>query len=214
VRFSVWGTDLYTDDSAVCVAAVHAGKITLEKGGDVALEIRAGAPHYDSTTKNGVTSNTWAAWGCSFVFLSRECGSSTRRCDETCVDVSIDARHCGACGHACGVDESCRKGTCLLGTDATWTTTLGAKTCTPSTTYTFHCPPGPPATWPSVWGTSVYTHDSAVCVAAVHAGKIVATVGGTVVAELRAGEPSYKGSTANGVTSRAYAAWTCSYVLR
>ena len=31
----VWGTDPYSDDSSLCTAAVHAGKITVQKGGTV-----------------------------------------------------------------------------------------------------------------------------------------------------------------------------------
>ncbi len=212
---SVWGTDLYTDDSSVCTAAVHAGKLTFASGGDVAIETRDGALSYAGTARNGVTSHGWAAWGCSFVFLSRECSADARLCGEVCADLSSDAQHCGACGHACGHDESCKKGSCVSGIDATFATTLREAKCTPGTMRTLHCPPGPlPSPVPTVWGSSVYTHDSAVCVAAVHAGKIIATTGGTVVVELRAGEPKYLGSTANGVTTNSYGAWTCSFVFR
>src|SRR5690606_36231106 len=40
---SVWGTGVYSDDSALCVAAVHAGVITFEDGGRVAVTIAPGA---------------------------------------------------------------------------------------------------------------------------------------------------------------------------
>ncbi len=39
---SIWGTDVYTDDSSVCTAAVHTGLISLSSGGDVTIEISAG----------------------------------------------------------------------------------------------------------------------------------------------------------------------------
>lgn len=65
----VWGTDLYTDDSSVCTAAVHEGLITLGSGGRVTIEIRAGASSYQGTTRNGVTSNSYASWGGSYVFV-------------------------------------------------------------------------------------------------------------------------------------------------
>ncbi|WP_346729629.1 LCCL domain-containing protein [Corallococcus exiguus] len=39
----MWGTDLYTDDSSVCVAAVHAGAITTA-GGTVVVTISRGRP--------------------------------------------------------------------------------------------------------------------------------------------------------------------------
>ena len=58
---TVWGTEIYTDDSSVCSAAVHAGLITLEDGGTVTIEMRPGEASYTSTAANGVTS---AEWGC------------------------------------------------------------------------------------------------------------------------------------------------------
>ncbi len=63
----VWGTDLYTDDTAICSAAVHAGVITLS-GGIVTIEIRPGAPSYQGTPRNGVISQSFGAWHGSFVF--------------------------------------------------------------------------------------------------------------------------------------------------
>lgn len=65
---SVWGTDVYTDDSSVCTAAVHAGKITLAAGGTVVIRIRPGDSAYVATTRNGVTSSSWGAWSGSFIF--------------------------------------------------------------------------------------------------------------------------------------------------
>src|SRR5262245_36205877 len=50
----VWGTDVYTDDSSVCTAAVHAGLITFDKGGIVVIRIRRGLDSYVGTTQNGV----------------------------------------------------------------------------------------------------------------------------------------------------------------
>jgi hypothetical protein len=75
----------------------------------------------------------------------------------------------------------------------------------------FVCPPnGTPAT---IWGTDVYTDDSPVCTAAVHAGLISLTGGGTIAAEILAGQSSYLGSTRNGITSTAYGVWQGSVVF-
>lgn len=51
-----------------------------------------------------------------------------------------------------------------------------------------------------VWGTDLYTTDSAVCAAAVHGGAIAAT-GGTVRVTGAPGQARYVGSTRNGITS-------------
>lgn len=66
---SIWGTDVYTDDSSVCVAAVHAGLINSRDGGMVVLEILPGRPEYPATERNGVTSASWGEWNRSFTFV-------------------------------------------------------------------------------------------------------------------------------------------------
>lgn len=65
---TVWGSDIYTADSSVCTAAVHAGKITLDQGGEVTIEIRPGRSIYGSTTRNGITSNPFGEFAQSMVF--------------------------------------------------------------------------------------------------------------------------------------------------
>ncbi len=77
--------------------------------------------------------------------------------------------------------------------------------------FTFRCHSGGTAS--VVWGTDIYTHDSSVCTAAVHAGLIDFMDGGIVVIELRPGESSYLGTTANGVTTESYPAWERSFVF-
>ncbi len=68
----IWGGDdgIYTDDSAICVAAVHAGLITVDDGGAVVIEKTAGQDGYgEGFTANGVTSLPWPdPWSGSFIF--------------------------------------------------------------------------------------------------------------------------------------------------
>ena len=80
------------------------------------------------------------------------------------------------------------------------------------TTYKFKCPANGKAG--SVWGTDVYTADSSICTAAVHAGKFTVDAGGPVTIELRPGESSYKGSSRNGITTNDYPAYGRSFVLK
>lgn len=42
------------------------------------------------------------------------CSSGQTDCSGACVDVASDARHCGACGNACGADQACSNGMCVL----------------------------------------------------------------------------------------------------
>lgn len=66
------------------------------------------------------------------------------------------------------------------------------------------CPAG--CTSGSLWGTTTYTDDSAICTAGIHAGLIPAS-GGQFSVVVAAGQDSYTGSTANGITSSSWGAW-------
>ena len=65
VRGPLWGTDVYTHDSAVCLAARHAGVIG-EAGGSFVITMASGQGSYEASTRNGVTSARWGNWGTSF----------------------------------------------------------------------------------------------------------------------------------------------------
>jgi hypothetical protein len=207
---TVWGSDEYTADSSVCEAALHSGRVTA-LGGSVAYDLRPGAAAYVGTLRNGVTTQSWGPFSCGFVFVSG-CASGLASCGEKgCAALETDERNCGECGRACGTDESCRAGTCVRGHAIDFTVNATAVACTPGLVRTFDCPPLGAATVGTVWGTDVYTHDSPICAAAIHAGAIGAVSGGKATIEMMPGQPSYKGSLRNGITSTSYAAWTCSY---
>ena len=176
VADSIWGTDIYTDDSSVCTAAVHSGLITLAGGGTVTIEIRPGEASYAGSTRNGITSSSYPAWSGSYVIVS-----------------------------AAAVTPGVGVG------GATWDARAAAFRTYTGARFAYTCPPnGTPG---AVWGTDVYTDDSSVCTAAVHAGLITVAGGGNVTIEMRAGQSSYTGSTRNGITSASYAEWGGSYVL-
>lgn len=68
---SIWGTDVYTDDSIVCIAAIHAGAITAD-GGAFHLTILEGQASYAGSTQNGVASSLWGSWSRSFAVVGLE----------------------------------------------------------------------------------------------------------------------------------------------
>lgn len=68
---TVWGTNIYTDDSSVCNAAVHMGLISKARGGTVTIEIRPGLSAYTGSTRNGITSHRYGAWPGSYVVVGR-----------------------------------------------------------------------------------------------------------------------------------------------
>ncbi len=65
----VWGTDVYTDDSSIGAAAVHAGVITFAAGGTVTIRILPGQSSYLGSTRNGVVSLDYTDWDGSFEFV-------------------------------------------------------------------------------------------------------------------------------------------------
>lgn len=66
----VWGTDVYTNDSSICTAAVHAGLITLQRGGTFGLIVMEGQRSYTGSTRNGVSTLDYGAWDASFMLVS------------------------------------------------------------------------------------------------------------------------------------------------
>jgi len=61
---TVYGDGVYTVDSAVCVAAVHAGVISPVKGGNVKLTVVPSQPAYAGSEKNGISTRSWSSsWG-------------------------------------------------------------------------------------------------------------------------------------------------------
>jgi hypothetical protein len=63
---AVWGTEVYTSDSRLAAAAVHAGVLQPGQKGIVKVRILPGQNGYKGTTANGVTSRDWGKWSLSF----------------------------------------------------------------------------------------------------------------------------------------------------
>jgi hypothetical protein len=159
----VWGTDTYTDDSALCRAAVHAGAITAS-GGSIQATVKPGLSSYTGSTRNGVSTQAYGAWPGSYT-VNAPCPGNL---------VSYRGQN--------GLVISCE--------------------CSSTA-----------ASFGSVWGTDLYTDDSTLCRAAVHAGRIPAS-GGGIRAVITSGYSNYTGSTRNGVTTQAWGSWSGSYYFQ
>ena len=71
--FRVRGTDVYTDNSLVCGAAVHAGLIQFSTGGSVMIRIVPSPSSFTGSTRNGVTSSSISGWyGSGFEFVTNQ----------------------------------------------------------------------------------------------------------------------------------------------
>ncbi|MEQ1605582.1 MAG: LCCL domain-containing protein [Pyrinomonadaceae bacterium] len=66
---AIFGTDTYAANSSICTAAVHAGMIDFEEGGEVTIKFRPGLPNYLVTRRHGIMSNMFGNEELSFVFV-------------------------------------------------------------------------------------------------------------------------------------------------
>lgn len=65
----IWGTDIYTADSPLATAAVHAGALKSGQTGVVKVRLVPGQPAYGGSTRNGVTSQDFGAFPEAFAFV-------------------------------------------------------------------------------------------------------------------------------------------------
>ena len=66
----IWGDGIYSHDSPIGVAAVHAGLITFDTGGTVVIEMMGPQDSYASADRNGVFSNSYGYWHGSYRFIT------------------------------------------------------------------------------------------------------------------------------------------------
>ena len=167
---TIWGDEVYTSDSVLAVAAVHAGLLAPGESGVVTVEIVEGPASYEGVERNGVVSRSYASWDVAYRFT----GVADVDSDVVLADPG---------------DLSGYRG--QNGTVLTFEVTGDASG--------------------AVWGSDVYTDDSRLSSAAVHAGVLQPGEAGLVRVEILAGQESYEGSTRNGVASGSYARWEGSF---
>jgi LCCL domain len=176
----VWGDLVYTDDSSVCTAAVHAGAITVDQGGAVTIRIRPGQAGYVGTERNGIRSKPWDRWAGSFEIV----GSPPLVGRECLQDVAADD---------------------------VWQMAPCAYRGNDGLEVAYACPSS--RVLVTVWGDRVYTDDSSVCTAAVHASALSQARGGTVRITIAPGRSSYAASSRNGVTTQPWEEWGGSFEI-
>ncbi len=165
---SVWGSDVYTADSALCRAALHAGVIG-EDGGIINVREAPGRGSYPAVNRNGVSSSSWASYPRSITFRGERVASRITACPDR-LDASTPSLTCECSDVAVG----------------------GGGT---------------------VWGSTFYTADSALCRAALHAG-VVGEEGGVVEVREAPGRGSYPAVNRNGVSSASWASYPRSITFR
>jgi phage baseplate assembly protein gpV len=203
-RGPIWGTDVYTDDSSICTAAVHAGVITFRDGGEVTIELVPGQAKYDGTTRNGVASLDHPDWSGSFVFVPQEPryvrpNPQPRPSPTPRPRVTVDLNPTVVVG--LDPDYRLRQSLPAPAAEIGWRTTAVELGSWDGFRAELTCPAG--GTAAPVWGSDTYTDGSSICTAAVHAGLITFEDGGRVTIEILPGLSSYEGTNRNGVHTSA-----------
>jgi hypothetical protein len=63
---NVWGSGVYTDDSSIAAAAVHAGLVKLDEIAFVRVTMLPGRDNYPAAEANGIKSQPYGKWEGSF----------------------------------------------------------------------------------------------------------------------------------------------------
>ncbi len=175
---TVWGSGIYTNDSDVETAAVHAGIVKVGETKTIKITILPGQSSYEGTIRNGVRTKEYEDWYGSFRFT----------------DVPLPLTPQNPTGdlniyEADDIDLSEYRG--LDGTELNVIVTGSLDG--------------------SVWGSGIYTDDSDISTAAVHAGLVKVGETKTVKITILPGQNSYVGTIKNGVESSDYGEWEGSY---
>ena len=173
---SIYGTDIYTDDSDLSTAAVHAGLLKVGEKGVVKVTILPGQASHVSTTRHGITSSAWSQYPGSYKVEPIPGGS---RAATTSSTTRPDPGSLWSYEKYVGQTFEFQ---------ATGSTSGG-----------------------SIWGTGIYTGDSRLSVAAVHAGVLRDGESGVVKVTILAGDSRYLGSLRHGISSYDYGQYPFSY---
>lgn len=175
LKATVYGTDVYPSDNSICMAALHAGKVTKD-GGVVTVQLNPGAENYTGSERNGIATQSLPATPRSMVFVD---GTNVAKADE------MQRTHI----------PRIKWDTKFTSTGFAYREMIGQR-------FTFNCPSAPSRMkHRRIVGTDAYAFHSIICQAAVHAGKITTEKGGLVSVQI---EPKKKlvGSIRHGFESK------------
>jgi hypothetical protein len=192
---SIYGTGVYTADTSICRAGIHAGAIPVE-GGTLTAVLQPGRLAYRGSEQNGIKSRDYGKYSRSFAIATA--GSAPAASAGAVAPAPAAAAAAPAVAGSGVIEAGCSYDARQLdGKDGT--------------TYRVACPAG--CDIPSTsYGTGVYTADSPICKSAIHSGAIPAS-GGVATIQLEPGRPAYRGSEQNGIKSHDYGKYSRSYAV-
>jgi outer membrane protein OmpA-like peptidoglycan-associated protein len=181
---NVWGMDVYTEDSNICLAALHAGLIG-KQGGAVTVLPQPGRRTYAGVTRNGISSSNHGSMDGSFSFAMQPAAPPpTTAAAPTMAPAPMPAAPAASA-------PSMLTFTQCPDDFVSFRNTTAPLTCSCLAIDN----PGS-----NVWGMDIYTEDSNICLAAMHAG-LISRQGGNVTVLPQPGRPAYAGVTRNGISS-------------
>nr|XP_039269162.1 sushi, von Willebrand factor type A, EGF and pentraxin domain-containing protein 1-like [Styela clava] len=113
----LWGTEIYSDDSYICAAGIHDGRISADQGGELYVVKKSGQESYDGSTRNHITSNNRGYVGTkAFSFTGFNICEDKCRYDIRC-ERRVDDFYCecypGYSGKICDIDiDDCNPNPC------------------------------------------------------------------------------------------------------
>lgn len=179
----VWGDEVYTDDSSVGTAAVHAGLLKSGQVGTVKVMMLPGQSSYAASQKNGITSMSYLSWERSFRFIRDDkviINPAPKTATPVTSRIHVEEDPGTLLSYRGKVDQ------------VFYFSVVGNKDG-------------------FAYGTDTYTDDSTLGTAVVHAG--LAKPGERVVVKVTIvpGMTNYMSSTRNGITSHSWGSWSSSY---
>jgi hypothetical protein len=232
-EYAIWGTDVYTDDSYLAIAAVHAGALRVGETGLLKVTILPGQAAYPGSQRHGVRSESYPAFDGSYrIDRAKEVEAETLRLnsmDPLSNDQGAVTLSAGILSLADGSLSSNVAGTVSLNADIQpgvphrWSAADAADgrvVTIEGDTDMQSAKPAPGGRYylkikgrtdGAVWGTDVYTSDSSLGTAAVHAGVLEPGQTGVVKVTILPGQTAYESVTRNGITSANYRSWDVSY---
>jgi hypothetical protein len=202
---NTWGTDVYTADSGICRAGIHAGAIS-PAGGLFTVQIQPGRAAYRGSARNGVQSSDYGNYPRSYAVFGGQPMAAQGYPPATAQP--------GPPGYppqqqAPGYPPAAAPPQVIEAGCSYNATQIQDGV---GSTHVVNCPAGC-ASQGNVWGTDVYTADSGICRAAVHAG-LLSDAGGNVAVTVEPGRPAYRGTTRNGIQSSDYGNYPKSFRLQ
>ena len=226
---TVWGTDIYTDDSDLAVAVVHAGLLSNGQDGEVLITFAPGQSQYQGSTRNSVTTRPFGDFLGSFRLARVDAASASvpvlppPTAPPNIVSFSAPSAYAQyVTGFAAGQlvqvgpqgfpfdDQTMWQ---LLGGQASGNRAnagpnlMGLRNRV-GETFEYDVTGGTQGT---IWGDGIYTDDSELSVVVVHAGLLRVGERGRVRVTVLPAQQQYQAASRNGVNSQSYRGWEGSY---